>query len=307
MKKSAEVTTAVAQKVLEHHFGKKPTRLQQIAGGESNFAFEAVVAREEFILRISNRATKLQYFMKEQWAVKKARSKRVPAPEILEVGNDVIGLPYMISRKMTGVEATSRANDLEIFHQTGRYAAVINSIRTSDFGNIFDWSPNELSRRHSWKEFIAEDFRPQERIETFVKYKILRPQNLKKLKVAAKNLEDLKGVPSLSHGDLRLKNVLLDDKGKISAIIDWEHATSNLAPYWELAIALHDLGIDQKETFLRGYGIEPKEFQYISTTVKTLNTLHYARVVKKAAKAKDHEGIARLKQRLNGDLDLFSP
>ena len=306
MKKSDEVTTAVAQKVLEHHFGKKPTGLQQIAGGESNFAFEAAVEREEFILRISNKATKLQYFMKEQWAVKKARAKRVPAPEILEVSNEIIGLPYMISRKVTGTIATRRADDLQVLEQMGKYAATINSIRTSDFGNIFDWSRNELSRRNSWKEFITEDFRPQERIETFAKHRILRPQNLKKLKVAAKNLEELRGAPSLNHGDLRLKNILLDEKGAITAIIDWEHATSNLAPYWELSIALHDLGIDQKEAFLCGYGIGPKEFQRISPPLKILNILHYAHVVRKAAKAKDRDRLARLKQRLNGDLDLFS-
>jgi hygromycin-B 4-O-kinase len=306
MKQPAQATAATAQKLLEHHFGKKPRRVRQIHGGATNFVFEASVGREEFVLRISNKLTKLQYFMKEQWAVNKVRTKNVPAPEILEVGNDIIGMPYMVSRKVVGSDATGRSGNFDIFHQMGEYAAVINSIATSDFGHIFDWSRNRLSRRHSWKDYLSEDVKARERVETFAKHRILRGQKLKKLKAAVGKLAELKAAPTLNHGDLRLKNVMLDGKGKISAILDWEHATSNLAPYWELAIALHDLGIDQKEAFLRGYGISPKDFQEISTMVRVLNILHYASVVEKAVKTKDRDRVARLTQRLNGVLDLYS-
>jgi hygromycin-B 4-O-kinase len=215
-------------------------------------------------------------------------------------------MPYMVSRKVAGSDATGRSGNFDIFHQMGEYAAVINSIATSDFGHIFDWSRNRLSRRHSWKDYLSEDVKARERVETFAKHRILRGQKLKKLKAAVGKLAELKAAPTLNHGDLRLKNVMLDGKGKISAILDWEHATSNLAPYWELAIALHDLGIDQKEAFLRGYGISPKDFQEISTMVRVLNILHYASVVEKAVKTKDRDRVARLTQRLNGVLDLYS-
>jgi aminoglycoside phosphotransferase (APT) family kinase protein len=298
------VTAAIARKVLEHHLGK-PSRIRQIHGGVSNFVFEASVGREEFVLRISNKPTRLQYFMKEQWAVNKARSKGVPAPEILEVANDVIGLPYMVSRKVAGTDATDHGSNLDVFHQMGEYAAVINSIATSDFGHIFDWSRNRLSRRHTWKDYLVEDLKVDERVETFAKYKVLSPQHLKKLRSSVARLLALKATPTLNHGDIRLKNMVVDEKGKISSILDWEHATSNLAPYWELAIALHDLGIDQKEAFLRGYGIKPKDFQEISPMVRVLNVLHYERVVRHAVKDKDADGVARLKQRLSGALDLY--
>jgi aminoglycoside phosphotransferase (APT) family kinase protein len=306
MKRPLQVKADAAQRVLEHHFGKKPTRVKQIHGGVSNFVFEASIGREEFVLRISNKATRLQYFMKEQWAVNKVRSKNVPAPEILEVGNDIIALPYMVSRKVAGCDATRHADNLGILHQMGEYAAIINSIPTSDFGHIFDWSRNRLSRRHSWKGYLTDDLKVDYRIESFAKYKILEPQNLKKLKAGVRQLMTLKAAPTLSHGDLRLKNVILNGKEKICAILDWEHATSNLAPYWELAIALHDLGVDQKEAFLRGYGIAPNDFEQISPMVRVLNILNYTKVIKKAVEAKDRDRIARLKQRLNGALDLYA-
>ena len=305
-KRQPPVTVATAQQVLEYHFGKKARDIRQIHGGVTNFVFEASVGKEDFVLRISNKLTKLQFFMKEQWAVNKVRTKNVPAPEILEVGNDIIGMPYMVSRKIDGQDATGQADNLDILRQMGEYAAIINKIPTSDFGHIFDWSRNRLSRRHSWKEYLEDDFKVNERIETFAKHKILPPKNLKKLKVAVRELRSLKLTPTLNHGDMRLKNVMLNGKGKITAILDWEHATSNLAPYWELSIALHDLGVDQKEAFLRGYGIAPKDFQEISPMLSVLNILHYAYVVKKTFDAKNHEHLALLKQRLNGSLDLYS-
>ena len=54
--------------------------------------------------------------------------------------------------------------------------------------------------------------------------------------------------------------MLLDEKGRSCTILDWENCTSNLAPYWELSIALHDLCIDEKEQFLEGYGLSIAEW-----------------------------------------------
>lgn len=306
MNKPEKITTDTARAVFAHHFGKKPTKVQQLHGGVTNFVFEASIGREDLILRISNKPTKLEYFMKEQWAVRAARAKNVPTPEILEVGNDVIGLPYMVMRRVEGEPAPARAMDLDIYRQMGAHAAAINSITTSDFGHIFDWSRNRLSRSHSWKDYLAENFRAADRLETLVRHKMLRPESLKRLRAAVRKLPGLKAHPTLNHGDLRPKNVMLNGKKKISAIIDWEHATSNWAPFWELAISLHDLGIDEKEAFLEGYGIAPKEFEKMSGTIKVLNILHYAPIVEKAAKAKDHGALARFQQRLSTALDLFS-
>ena len=113
--------------------------------------------------------------------------------------------------------------------------------------------------------------------------------------------------PSLNHGDLRLKNVLADESGKIVAIIDWEKATSNIAPQWELSIALHDLGIDGKQQFIEGYGIAPKKLADITPYVKAFNILNYTDEVGRVLAAKDKPAIARLKARFTGFLDLYSP
>jgi hygromycin-B 4-O-kinase len=116
----------------------------------------------------------------------------------------------------------------------------------------------------------------------------------------------LKSRPVLNHGDLRLKNVIADEGGKILAIIDWEKATSNVAPHWDLSIALHDLGIDQKQQFIEGYGIAPKRLADIAPYIKAFNLLNYAEAIGSAIKSKNKPELAKLSTRLSGDLDLYS-
>jgi aminoglycoside phosphotransferase (APT) family kinase protein len=132
------------------------------------------------------------------------------------------------------------------------------------------------------------------------------PAALKRLRAEITTMQGWKGRPSLTHGDIRLKNVLLDEKGKIRAILDWENCTSNLAPYWELSIALHDLCIDEKEALLKGYGLSVREFARAAAAIKALNILNYSGAVEVALAAKDKTQLEFLRARLHGAFDLHS-
>jgi hypothetical protein len=74
----------------------------------------------------------------------KVRAAGVPSQEVLAVGNEIISDPYMIARRVTGVEAINHPRRLNIVHEMGRYAATINSINTNNFGDVFDWAANPL-------------------------------------------------------------------------------------------------------------------------------------------------------------------
>jgi aminoglycoside phosphotransferase (APT) family kinase protein len=306
MNRKPRIGNQTAAAVLEHHFGKRPARVKSIAGGLTNYVFEAKVGREEVIVRISDDPAKLQHFQKEQWAVRQARREKIPAPEILEVGNAPIEFPYMISVRVRGQDASTCPNRLEVARSMGEYAARINKIKTSGFGNVFDWSRNQLSRNKSWKDFLDNELKVQGRVEVLASQKMLSPVNLKKLLAEVSTMRRWRGRPSLTHGDLRLKNMLLDQKGKICAILDWENCTSNLAPYWELSIALHDLWIDEKEEFIEGYGISPHEYRAYAAGVKTLNILNYAPTIEHAARKKNRARLERLRARLHGAFELHS-
>jgi len=307
MKDEKLVTRGTAAQVLERHFGQKPTALKRIHGGLANHVFEARIGRQELVLRISQRPAKLQVFMKEQWAVNAARKNKIPTPEILEVSNDVIGLPYMISRRVGGRPATTIGRKrLDVLCELGQYAASINRIKTHDFGHIFDWSPNKLSRNRTWKEYLDVELDLEEWFATFRRSRILDPEKLRKLRRQFGLIRAWKAKPTLNHGDLRLKNVMLDERRKIVGILDWENCVSHAAPYWELSIALHDLTMDEKQSFLEGYGLDLKTFMQMAPAIKALNILNYAVTVRHAMERKDNARLLNLQVRLNGAFDLYS-
>lgn len=308
MKKQPDVTCETVELVLKRHFGKRPKKVERIHGGLANHVFEAGIGRDELVVRISAKAAKLQTFMKEQWAVNTARKNGIPIPEILEVCNDVIGLPYMISRKVIGSpgDAATGAARIDALRDLGQYAAKINAIKTHDFGHIFDWSPNKLSRQRTWQDYLKNELDLEDRVENLRRNGVLEPAQVKKLRRQVQLMHRWKAGPSLCHGDMRLKNVILDDQQKIIAILDWENCSSNIAPYWELSIALHDLTTDEKESFLAGYGLALKDYLQMAPAIKTLNILNYVRDVNHAVKHKDKMQLLRIRARLNGAFDLYS-
>jgi aminoglycoside phosphotransferase (APT) family kinase protein len=110
--------------------------------------------------------------------------------------------------------------------------------------------------------------------------------------------------PSLNHGDMRLKNVIVDAAGKITAIIDWEECCSQIAPYWDLSVALHDLSVDAKQAFLEGYGLSPKDLGALAPSLRALNIVNYAPAIERAAR--DRVALDWFRARLAGALDLYT-
>jgi aminoglycoside phosphotransferase (APT) family kinase protein len=296
----------LAKLIMEHHFGSKPKRLEHESSGLSNFVFSVQHSEGEFIVRINPDATKLNAYIKEQWAVNKAREAGVPTAEILEVGNEVIPHPYMISRKAEGKEATEHPERLAIVREMGRFAALINSVPTDGFGSVFDWSSNQLSRNETWKEYLHNELRLDARLALLKKYRILTPKKLEQVRFILEKAGKRSLKPRLSHGDIRLKNVLVDDSGKITALLDWEHCVSTLAPQWELSLSLHDLTIDEKQEFLTGYGLPSKKLTEMAPVIKALNVINYAPFVEQFANLNDKAQLEHYKLRLSGALDLYS-
>jgi hygromycin-B 4-O-kinase len=296
----------LARFVIEHHFGSDRVRLKYKTGGLSNFVFEAKNSEGEFIVRISPDKSHLDAFIKEHWCERAARRAGVPTAEILETGFSIIPFPYVIARSVKGINGIYHPEQDKIVRELGRYAKKINSIRTRGFGETFDWSNNQLSRNKTLKEYLEGEYRYESRIEELDRSGLCTAHTMKSLKRICRDMLTIKSRPVLNHGDLRLKNVIADESGKILAIIDWEKSTSNVAPHWDLSIAFHDLGIDQKQQFLEGYGITPNRFAEIAPYIKAFNLLNYTNKIKGLGAAKDKAALAQLRMRLSGAFDLYS-
>jgi hygromycin-B 4-O-kinase len=308
---SAEISPTkareMARAVITHHFGAAPKRIVAQGGGLTNFVFMVSHTEGELVVRLSPDAAKLNHYIKEQWAIQKVRDLKVPTPNILEVGNEVVPHPYMISRKVEGKEATFHPGRLDILRELGRYGALINSIRTTGFGGTFDWSNNQLSKNTSWDDFLDRELSLDHRLEVLENQKILSKAQAKKIAATLRGVGKLSMRPTLNHSDLRLKNVLVNEKGAITAIIDWENCISCLSPFWELSVALHDLSVDEKEILLEGYGLKVNKMAELVPVWRALNIVNYAPEIERLAEEKDSARLERYRFRLNGGLDLYCP
>jgi len=295
----------LAKKIIRSHFGEPASRIVYRSSGRTNFVFAVNHVEGQFVIRISPDRERLAAFKKELWATQKVRQAGVPSPEVLAVGNDVIPEPYMITRRVTGTEASHHPKRQRIVQQMGEYAAIINSISTEGFGANFDWTDSDQKYR-TWDDYLHAEFQLDERLEFFAAEKILSKTDLDTL---AQVLEDTKTrsiKPSLNHGDLRLKNVIVDDDGEVAAIVDWEECLSTLAPHWDLSIALHDLSIDEKHILLEGYGLDGATFEEMAPLIKAFNIINYYGPLRAAVDQDDHKVLNEFKLRLRGSLDLYS-
>ncbi len=303
----SQINDVTVETIIEHHFGKKPKKVSHLSGGLSNFVYEAVMTeKDKYVIRLCDVPQKINYFIKEQWAVAQARERGVPTPEILEVDNQIIQYPYMVLRKVEGRVGNEASDRRKVVFQMGKYLSMINNVPTHGFGHVFDWSNNTLSKRETWKDYLDKEWMAKQRIELLEKEEILTKDNIKKLKAAFKELELLDLAPHLNHGDMRLKNVLVNDESDIVAVLDWENCQSNLAPHWDLAIALHDLTIDEKEAFLEGYGMREKDYIAIAPLLNVINILGYTPYITANLEQKNQKALDQQRLRLNGHLDLYS-
>lgn len=295
----------LANQIVEKHFGTPPRRIIYRRSGRTNYVFTVNHVEGQFVIRLSPDAARIEAFRKELWASQRAREAGVPSAEVLEVGSDEDGEPYMIARRVTGVEASHHPQRERIIHEMGRYARLINSIPTHHFGSNFDWT-NNGGKHRSWSDYLDNEWGYERRLQLFTKHRILPDREVKQLRRTVEESKALRVRPCLNHGDLRLKNVIVDDDGEIAAIVDWDDCLSTIAPQWELSISLHDLSIDEKHIFIDGYGLSSEQMSEMAQLVKAFNIINYSNAIERAVEVRDHKTVAEFKLRLSGGLDLYS-
>jgi aminoglycoside phosphotransferase (APT) family kinase protein len=294
---------AMVDRIVEHHLGGRPLRVGEQGGGLTNEVYAVRHAKGEFVVRIGADAKKLEAFKKEQWAAGRAREAGVPAPEIVEVSDLAAARPYMIARKSEG-RGVQCGERMAVLRELGGYAARIHTIRTRGYGGRFE-SDRRFSDGASWDEFLSEEWKLEKKLRTLAGRGGMGQARVSAVREIVEPAGKGRG-PVLNHGDLRLKNVLVNDRGKISAILDWENCMSGLAPEWDLSLALHDLEIDEKQELIAGYGLSGRRVTGMAKLMKAINVVNYAPVVEGLAKSGDAAGLERCRMRLRGALDLFS-
>lgn len=299
---------ALVLEIAQRYFGRRPRRLVPCGGGLSNVVFEFRIGDADYVVRLHAQPGQLNSYLKEQWVMAEARRAGVPTPEVLEVHNEAVGVPYMVARKVAGIAATHHPQRLAMLGELGRLAARLHRVRTHGYGEVFDWSSNRLSQCASWGAYLDDTLGAARCIAVLRRTRMLRPAQLDALQAAVAEMRGWRKPPVLNHGDLRLKNLIVEPaSGEVLALIDWDNALSAPSPHWDLAIALHDLGVDAQEAFLEGYGITPRAYAQALPFMRALNTLNYAQAIEALDPRRDAARLAWYRERLQGRLSLYLP
>ena len=296
----------LVRQVAERHFDERPHAIVERGGGLTNEVHEFRVSQGAFIVRSHRDATKITDYLKEQWAMDVARAAGVPTPRVLEVGNFPDGRPYMISERAEGGEGRLVGDRVAVLGELGRLAARLHRVPTRGYGHVFEWSSNRLSRHDSWADWLRHGFDVERRIGVLRSHRMISAAQASALRRTGHVIARWRMRAVLQHGDLRLKNVLVEPGGtKIVSLIDWDSCASARGPAWDLSIALHDLGIDEKEAFLAGYGLRAPALAAMLPALRFFNVLNYAQAVESAGGKRRESTLEQLRLRLAGAYDLY--
>src|SRR5687768_16134473 len=198
----------VVRKIVRRYFGTPARRIVYKASGLTNYVFVVNHVEGQFVIRISPDPERIGAFKKEWWATQQVRTAGVPSPEILAVGSDAGPEPYMITRQVSGAEATYHSRRRRIIHEIGHFAAIINSIKTNGFGTNFDWN-DAAPKIQTWSDYLDQEYQIQDRLEFFATHQLLPQNEFDELSRVIDETRTADIRPALNHSDLRLKNVIV--------------------------------------------------------------------------------------------------
>lgn len=296
-----EIAGRIAQRVL----GVAPSRIEPQGGGLTNVVFAVESTRGVVIVRMANDPARRETFERGARASEHARGRGIPAPRMLATGVEG-SWAYAVTERVDGTPATHHPDPPRILGALGTLAARIHEIATVGYGHDFGWRGEHRPNAPGWRDFLHAQLDVTGRLAQLREQRVIAPHQHEALAATLAEIERWDAPPALQHGDLRVKNVLLDAAGEIVALLDWDLCVSSIGPHWDVSVALHDLSIDAKQAFLAGYGMPEADVRRSAPVWRLFNVLNYAPELDRLLAASDHAGIERLRTRLSGALDLFA-
>lgn len=248
-----------------------------IGRGSVNQVFIVETINQKVVVRMSDRGEAFDEYRKEAWCIERAGARGVPVPSVLGVGR-CGGSAYIVQSHIAGDEGrVSPAPKLYVWRELGKYAKLIHSIRVPGFG----LAPSEITQgdaRKSWLRYLEYNIESLTEDDPLISLKVLtRPQSRVIRRVFA-NLRGRAFTFGLNHGDISLKNTVVDESGRVS-LLDWGSAEAAVVPHHDLIQMLKmqmlegDPGDEEILAFLEGYGISPAEYEGMMPELESLLVL----------------------------------
>lgn len=241
------------RQIVSAELTESPTKITLVEEqGNVNKAFDITTNSGNFIIRIRFNRHEMQQFIRERYCASLIRTQYDWTPEIVAIGKFEEHC-YSIQRKVHGVVASQYKGDMvAIWEQVGNYAAFFHAIKTPGYlNNMMEEEP--ASNRiwcQSYFDFLG--------IAANAKLVTQEYLTVTEFDTAIKILEPLKDIefkPTLAHGNLSPKNIIIDSNHK-AHIIDWGSCQGHMAVQLDLSELLaFDTPSDHVQAYLQGHDL----------------------------------------------------
>ncbi|AZN41044.1 phosphotransferase family protein [Paenibacillus albus] len=263
--KDAVVTEA--ERIAADFLGEEAIHAYQIIGkGFVNQVFVVETNTRKVVVRMNERDTYPSY-VKEQWCMEQAAAVGIPGSEVLSIGviNETAYMILSFVDGDNGLDSTAPSTD--IWRQLGKYAKLIHSIPVKGYGeNLIDpvhgefHSPAHPGSDGSWLGYVQYNINSLTEHDQLIGLGVLTLQKSQRVRELFENMKRESFRFGLTHGDLSLKNTIINQAGQV-IVIDWGNAEVRPVPHGDMNSVLHNQILDgipnpeEFEAFLDGYGL----------------------------------------------------
>lgn len=270
-------TVETVSEIISNIFSERALKISQLTGkGSVNEVFIVETENSKLVVRM-NDASSLDEYKKEVWSVNRAKEKNILVAEILNVG--VFGAKaYSIQKFIEGSEGRDSSIDKKfIWEKLGEYASRIHKIKVAGFGLKFS-DLIEGNAEKSWLEYLDYNIESLNENDKLLKFGVTTRAQSESIRNIFENLRLRKFEFGLNHGDLSLRNTIVDVFGK-AHLIDWGSSEASIVPHHDLIELLkmnmleNDPDDAEFRAFLDGYGITKDEYEMMLPDLKSLSLL----------------------------------
>lgn len=242
--------------------------------GSVNKVFIVETRNTKLVVRMRDHDESLEEYKKEAWCTEKAVLLSVPVAAVLDVGV-IERHAYMIQPYIEGDEGRdSLFQRSHIWRQLGKHARLIHSIEVAGFG-LKRSDLTQGNSRESWVQYLNYNIESLDENDQLLKLKVLTQPQSGIIRTIFEKLTEQSFDFGLNHGDLSLKNVIVDESGQVT-LLDWGSAEASIVPHHDLIQILkmnmieNDPDDGEIQSFLEGYGISQSKFAEMLPTLESL-------------------------------------
>ena len=236
--------------------------ITQIHGlGEVNEVFVVKTNKQKIVIRLNNKDV-LNQFKKGVWCIEQVQFLNIDTSPVIQFGI-FKEYAYVILKFLDGINGKEYYNSKYIWNDFGGKLNKIHQISTKGWG---DNMIEPGSFEGSWKDFLNYNISSLNDEDTLLNNVISKDQS-SKLKERFLTLADKKFIFGLNHGDVSLKNSIINSENQVF-LIDWDSSESHIVPHFDFACIIsycfnYNFENEDFKHLIQGYGMLDIEFESI--------------------------------------------